>query len=109
METTGRILLLLMALLCVPALGAGNILSPDGNDENPGTRARPWRSIARANQTLRPGDTATFLPGRYAGVIEPGVSGEKGSRSLSLGAAAGAILTGGKSVMGFPLRAPEGA
>lgn len=105
METIGRIsLFVVMLLFCVPALGAEYFLSPEGNDESPGTRARPWRSIARANESLRPGDTATFLPGRYAGVIEPGVSGEKGKPiTYRSEKRLGAILTGGKASDGRSL------
>ena len=39
METIGRIsLFVVMLLFCVPALGAEYFLSPEGNDESPGTR-----------------------------------------------------------------------
>ena len=53
-------------------------LAPDGNDEGPGNRENPWRSIARANAALGPGDRAVFLPGVYAGSISPARSGEPG-------------------------------
>ncbi len=54
-------------------------LAPDGNDQGPGSRENPWRSIARANAVLGPGDRAVFLPGVYAGSISPARSGEPGN------------------------------
>ncbi len=67
--------LALLAVLCAPCLAADYYLSPDGSDADPGTRDRPWRSVAHANATLRAGDTAVFLPGDYAGSIAPDHTG----------------------------------
>ncbi|RPJ39608.1 MAG: right-handed parallel beta-helix repeat-containing protein, partial [Planctomycetaceae bacterium] len=83
----------LISLLCglsLWALGPANAysrqhyVSPSGDDSNPGTRARPWRSIEKVNATnLGPGDCVSFQAGkRFAGTIElnrndSGVSGRK--------------------------------
>jgi Right handed beta helix region/Protein of unknown function (DUF1565) len=40
-------------------------LAPRGRDSNPGTAARPWRTIGRAARTARPGDTLVLHPGVY--------------------------------------------
>lgn len=50
-----------------PAPAAGRIfyVAPTGNDTNPGTRDRPWRSPAYGVQQLIPGDTLVLLSGRY--------------------------------------------
>jgi hypothetical protein len=47
-------------------------VGPSGNDSNPGTRARPWQSIAKVNATdFGPGDCVHFQAGkRFAGTIE---------------------------------------
>lgn len=50
-------------------------LSPDGNDNHDGSRATPWKSIAKANLSVQPGMTVVFLPGKYEGTIAPGRSG----------------------------------
>jgi hypothetical protein len=50
--------------------------NPSANDGNPGTRSRPWKTLARANVTVRPGDTVYVHAGRYAESIEPKSSGE---------------------------------
>ena len=46
-------------------------VSPSGNDSNPGTHARPWLTVARANAVdLRPGDKLLFEGGKtFAGTI----------------------------------------
>ncbi|MEM4314632.1 MAG: right-handed parallel beta-helix repeat-containing protein [Thermoplasmata archaeon] len=38
-------------------------VSPNGNDSNPGTRERPFKSIAYGVSRLSPGDTLVILPG----------------------------------------------
>ena len=81
-----------------PAFAAQYWLSPTGSDATPGTRDKPWRTLAKANAALRPGDTATFLDGDYPGVIEPARSGEAG-KPITFRAASQieAVLTGGRS------------
>ena len=55
---------LLFLLLSLPSSAAQYFVSPSGEDENPGTREQPWKTIAKANEMLQPGDTVTFLDGR---------------------------------------------
>jgi len=38
---------------------------PDASDQNPGSVAEPWRTIARANRTLVAGDTVYIKAGTY--------------------------------------------
>jgi len=59
-------------------------VSPAGDDQNPGTLAAPWRSIAKVNDAhLRPGDCVRFQAGQsFAGTVElnrddSGMSGRK--------------------------------
>lgn len=40
-------------------------VSPRGSDRNPGTLARPWRTIGKALARLRPGETAYLRAGDY--------------------------------------------
>jgi hypothetical protein len=51
-------------------------LSPTGDDGNPGTRERPWRSFWHALPALQPGWTLVLLDGTYDG----GTSGYFNSR-----------------------------
>lgn len=53
-------------------------IAPNGDDDNPGTESSPWRSIAKANATLKAGDTVFIKGGDYQDPIKPSHSGEPG-------------------------------
>ena len=40
-------------------------VATDGSDGNPGTEARPWKTIGRGVQSLQPGDTLLIKAGTY--------------------------------------------
>ncbi|MCP3681307.1 MAG: DUF1565 domain-containing protein, partial [bacterium] len=66
----------------VPApLPTGNVyyVATNGNDSNPGTLSRPWRTIGKANSTLRAGDTVYIRRGTYRETIRPSRSGNSGN------------------------------
>lgn len=93
-----RSLLVLIALAAtLPLWSAQYALAPNGDDAASGTPQAPWRTIARANAAVQPGDTVTFLPGTYQGCLEPARSGED-SRPITFRAARPrtVILTGGQ-------------
>jgi parallel beta-helix repeat protein len=50
-------------------------VSTTGNDANPGTIAQPWRTIAKAANTLVAGEAVKILPGTYFEKFEPAQSG----------------------------------
>ena len=50
-------------------------ISMTGIDSNSGTLAAPWKTIAKANASLKPGDTVYFRSGLYDGCIDPINSG----------------------------------
>jgi Right handed beta helix region len=50
-------------------------VSPQGSDDAPGTRERPWRTVAAAAERLRPGDVLHLREGTYFERPEIGVSG----------------------------------
>jgi hypothetical protein len=56
-----------------PARPRGRVVhryvSPRGDDEDRGTRARPWRTIQHAAARVRPGVTVHVAPGRYPGPL----------------------------------------
>ncbi len=70
---------LVLPLLLVSTLGwaASYYVAPHGDDSNAGTSpTAPWRSIAKANATVAPGDTVHLLGGRYVDdPIRPAKSG----------------------------------
>lgn len=73
-----------VAALSILALGTGSLfaadyyISPTGDDGNSGVQAKPWKSIAKANNALQPGDTAFLMNGEYRDRIEPARSGASG-------------------------------
>lgn len=52
----------------------------NGNDANSGAAASPWKTIAKANQTLSPGDTVQIKAGTYNQAIAPVRSGTSTAR-----------------------------
>ena len=50
----------------------------NGDDQNPGTEAQPWRTIQKAAATLVAGDTVFIKTGTYAERVEPKNSGSEG-------------------------------
>ncbi len=53
-------------------------VSPEGSDENPGTEARPWRTIGKAAETLLAGDTVYIKTGTYRERVAPRNGGSAG-------------------------------
>ena len=51
-----------------------------GDDGNPGSAERPWRTIGKANDTLNAGDMVIIHAGSYDEVIEPKNSGKPGRK-----------------------------
>jgi hypothetical protein len=49
----------------LPAQKGPFFVSPTGSDTNPGTAERPWRTITRALNMLKPGQRALVRPGAY--------------------------------------------
>jgi hypothetical protein len=55
-------------------------VSPDGLDSNPGTRAAPLRSLARAARLVTPGTIVNVLPGSYHGGFRTTIDGKPNAR-----------------------------
>ncbi len=51
----------------------------NGSDLNPGTEAKPWRTIQKAADTLMPGDTVLIRQGIYEEKVTPTRSGTEGN------------------------------
>lgn len=61
-------------------------VSPSGSDSNPGTLARPFKSIIKAAKATRPGSRVLVAPGVYAGGFRTTVSGAANERIMFLSA-----------------------
>lgn len=93
----------LWALAVCSLLGQSNnfaaeyFVAPQGRQDNPGTRQKPW-NLPQANAAAKPGDVITFLPGDYEGALEPEASGEKDKPIIFRGSTTGiARLIGGQA------------
>ncbi|MHC4674762.1 MAG: right-handed parallel beta-helix repeat-containing protein [Planctomycetota bacterium] len=54
-------------------------VSSTGNDQAEGSEAQPWKTVARANQVLKPGDEVIVLGGKYQeGFLLSDLKGTKG-------------------------------
>jgi parallel beta-helix repeat protein len=75
----------------LPAVRNANVfyVSPTGKDENPGTKALPWRTPSKATSSLKAGQTALFESGTYTEGLFIQKSGAKG-RPITFKAAPGA-------------------
>jgi len=76
---TGVVLVQQQQELRTEAVGNTFFVAPNGNDSNPGTLSKSWRTIAKANSTLQAGDTVIIRGGTYNEVIEPSRSGSSGN------------------------------
>jgi len=61
-----------------PTLAATYYVAPTGDDANPGTIDRPWRTIQKAAATLTAGDTVYIRAGTYPERVIPQHSGSAG-------------------------------
>ena len=85
--------------------GREYFVSPSGDDSNPGTQERPFRTIGHAAQVVNPGDTVVVLSGTYQEAVQIERSGEEG-RPITFVARGDVTLrtpTGGNFI-GFRLR-----
>jgi hypothetical protein len=59
------------------AFGASTFyISPSGDDANPGTKAKPWKTLQHAADTAKPGTTINLLAGTYCQSVDIKVSGD---------------------------------
>jgi hypothetical protein len=77
-----------------------NQAHPDASDDNPGTQDRPFRTINRAAQVLRPGERVVVAAGGYRERVSPARGGDGPERMIGYEAAPGAevILSGSRVV-----------
>lgn len=98
-----------------PSLKFSRTFFVDGNaanasDRNPGTEARPFKTIQRAAAVLRPGQRVVVAAGVYRECVRPRRGGTSRSRMISYQAAPGAevVIRGSEVVRSAWHRAPAG-
>jgi len=65
-------------LPCAIGLAADYTVATNGLDANPGTEKRPFRTIQKASDVMKPGDTCHVRGGVYRQTVRPKRSGEPG-------------------------------
>jgi hypothetical protein len=85
-------LCVLLSLVSLPSFAGDFYVGPEGRDSNPGSRERPWRTIAKATASLGAGDTLRFLSGTWKERLAPSRSGSPG-RPITFTALDGAAVT----------------
>ncbi len=70
--------------------------SPQADDQGPGDKARPFRTIAKAAELLKPGERVVIAAGVYRECVRPARGGSGPSQMISYEAAPGAkvVVTG---------------
>ena len=63
-----------------PATAYNYYVTPNGNDSAAGSKAAPFRTLARAVKAVRPNSTVWVAPGTYSGGFRNTVSGTSGGR-----------------------------
>jgi hypothetical protein len=93
------------------ALANARYVSLSGSDSEPGTRAKPWRTIQKALDSLRPGETAVVRSGVYRESLVMRRAGTA-SAPITLRAYPGetaVVRPAGGGESDYPLRVTSGA
>lgn len=89
MATAWRVTLLALLLLAWPAQAAERFVATDGDDGADGSAQRPWRTIQRGVDELRPDDVLTIRGGVYREFVQINRSGRYFGHYITLRAAPG--------------------
>jgi len=82
------LVLVFSAFLLSGVYAQGNVyhVAVNGDDSNPGTEDKPWRTVSYAVTKLKPGDTLIIHEGTYKEVVVLKVSGAEGAPITITGA-----------------------
>ena len=79
-------------LMALQTLGAEHHVAVTGSDDAPGNAKRPWRTIAKAADTMQAGDTCWVHAGVYREAVKLSRSGEAG-KPIRFAAWPGEVVT----------------
>jgi hypothetical protein len=80
-----------------PQTSINYFVSPSCSDTNPGSSARPWRTLQKAANTLVAGQTVKILPGTYYEKLTPANSGNAAAY-ITFTADPGSVILDGSGV-----------
>ena len=103
-----KLLNVMLFSLAGVAGAADYFVSPTGCDAADGSAAKPWRTIQRAANAVKPGDVVTIRGGVYREWVKPVTAGREGA-PITFQAAKGekVVVTGADEVRGWKKR-PDG-
>ncbi len=95
--------------IVVAALTAGSVaaaevhVAPTGDDGQPGTQTKPFKTIQAAANLAQPGDTITVHAGTYRERVNPPRGGTSDQKRITYQAAPGenVVITGSEAVKGW--------
>ena len=73
------VVLVLLLLVNILLYAKEYYVAKNGIDDNPGTFSSPWKTIAKANSQVQPGDIIYIRAGIYQETIKPDRSGTEGN------------------------------
>ena len=73
-------LLVIFSAICSGLSAKNYFVASDGDDSNPGSKAKPWKTIQKAADSMVPGDQVTVKEGTYDETIKTAKDGEAGKR-----------------------------
>ncbi|MCI4647327.1 DUF1565 domain-containing protein [Phaeodactylibacter sp.] len=73
---------------------------PKASDANPGTEARPWRTIGKAAAVLQPGERVLIKSGTYREAVNPARGGTSPEKMITYAAAPGhqVVISGAREL-----------
>jgi len=77
------------------------------SNANPGTRERPWLTVGKAAETLRPGDTVVVRKGIYRERVAPRNSGTAAKPITYRAEGPGVVISGADALVGWKRCTPE--
>jgi len=94
---------ILLALMAPAAMDAEFHISPKGDDANPGSANKPFKTITAAAQAAQPGDIVTVHEGIYREWVKPPRGGESDAQRIVYQAAPGekVEIRGSEAVTGW--------
>jgi len=89
----------LFVLLAVGQVFASTYyVSPNGDDSNPGTGKKPFKTIRKATRVARRGDTCFVLPGTYRDSFKLNASGTKNEPIRFIASTSGRVILNGTDI-----------
>lgn len=88
------------AVSCFPRVYYVDVKNPEASDKNPGTKKLPWKTLKKAGETAKAGDTVIVKSGIYREILDVKNSGKQNS-PIVFKSEGKVIITGADIVKGW--------